>query len=138
MKQDSCCRGIIYSSELIHDTDAVLELFRASGWQEDADFNMISSAFVTGLYCSAWHEDKLIGLARCLSDGAYSAIIDVVVVHPDYRGLDIGFKLVRSLIDSIGVVKYISVSPNGMSVSGFYEKLGFRPVKTGGLLQIVR
>lgn len=80
----------------------------------------------------------MIGLARCLSDGAYSATIDVVVVHPDYRGLGIGFKLVKSLIDSIGEVKYISVSPNDMSVSGFYEKLGFRPVKTGGLLQIVR
>lgn len=45
--------GITYSSELINDTNAVLDLFRASGWQEDADFNMISSAFVTGLYCSA-------------------------------------------------------------------------------------
>lgn len=129
--------GITYSSELIHDIDAVLDLFRISGWQEDADFTMLSSAFVTGLYCSAWHGDKLVGLARCLSDGFYSATIDVVLVHPDYRGVSIGYNLVESLLDSIGDVKYISVSPNDMSVSGFYEKLGFRPVKTGGLLQIV-
>ena len=64
--------------------------------------------------------------------------IDVVLVHPDYRGLGIGSRLVKSLIDRLCEVKYISVSPNDMTVSEFYEKLGFRPVKTGGLLQIVR
>ena len=54
----------------------------------------------------------LIGFARSMDDGIYSANIDIVVVHSMYQGRDIAKRMILRLLKQLEKVKYISVSPN--------------------------
>ncbi|MBQ7397124.1 MAG: GNAT family N-acetyltransferase [Lentisphaeria bacterium] len=76
----------------------------------------------------AFEGDKLIGIARALSDGVSDAYIQDVTVDKSYRGRGIGGKLVKLLaseladrgIDWIGLVGVPGTEK-------FYSSLGFVP-----------
>ena len=81
-------------------------------------------------------DDKLVGFARSMDDGIYSANIDVVVVHKNYQHQGIAKELVMDLLDQLKNVQYISVSPNESENVGLYLKCGFKLIDDGRLLQI--
>ncbi len=48
---------------------------------------------------SLWDGDTLVGFTRVLSDLVYRATIWDVVVHPSYRGLGLGRKLIERVLE---------------------------------------
>ncbi len=79
--------------------------------------------------CFVFDGGQLIGAGRVLADGIDCAYICDVVMHPDYQGTGIGKGLMKKLMDlSQGHKKIILYSNPGKE--GFYEKLGFRFMKT--------
>lgn len=73
--------------------------------------------------------DNLVGFGRAISDGEYQAAIYDVAVLPSYQGRGIGKTIVRSIVGNIPNCSFILYAAPGKEK--FYEKEGFRKMKTG-------
>lgn len=77
----------------------------------------------------ALDDKELIGVARALSDGIKQAAIYDVALLPDYQGLGVGRLLLDGIMSKLPGCNFILYSNPGKE--GFYEKVGFRCLKTG-------
>jgi ribosomal protein S18 acetylase RimI-like enzyme len=79
--------------------------------------------------CFVLDDDVLVGAGRALADGADAAYICDVVVHPGRQGGGLGRAIIDKLVElSSGHKKIILYANPGKE--GFYEKLGFRRMRT--------
>ena len=76
-----------------------------------------------------FHDDRMVGFGRALSDGAYQAAIYDFVVIPDYQGKGIGQTILKRLCRKIAHCNVILYANPGRE--GFYAKAGFCMLKTG-------
>ncbi|WP_320054372.1 GNAT family N-acetyltransferase [uncultured Acetobacteroides sp.] len=77
----------------------------------------------------AFDGELLVGFGRAISDGEYQAAIYDVAVHPDYQGNRIGKMILHDIVQSIPSCSFILYASPGKEK--FYEKEGFRRMKTG-------
>lgn len=78
----------------------------------------------------AFEKDKLIGVARAISDGLEQAYLQKVAIDPDYQGYGVGLKIVTSLSDRAvndGLTLFLHTHPGAV---GFYNRKGFLRNKT--------
>ena len=73
--------------------------------------------------------DRLIGFGRAISDGAYQAAVCDCAVHPDFQGKGLGRTIVDAILAQVSHCNVILYASPGKE--GFYEKHGFRKMKTG-------
>ncbi|WP_136806061.1 GNAT family N-acetyltransferase [Desulfosediminicola flagellatus] len=71
----------------------------------------------------------LIGFGRAISDGAYQAAVYDCAVVKEYQGRGIGRIIVEKILEKIADCNVILYAAPGKE--GFYEKQGFRKMKTG-------
>ena len=76
-----------------------------------------------------YHADRLIGFGRAISDGEYQAAVYDCAVQPEFQGKGIGAKIMDSILQWISHCNVILYASPGKE--GFYQKLGFRKMKTG-------
>jgi predicted N-acetyltransferase YhbS len=76
-----------------------------------------------------FHQGKMVGFGRAISDGVYQAALYDVVVIPEYQGKHIGRIVVRLLLKKVACCNTILYATPGKE--GFYARLGFRKMKTG-------
>lgn len=113
------------------------QLLESVGWASHLTADELCKAFEAAQHLVAFYDfDKLIAIARSMDDNIWSANIDCVVVHPDYRNHGIGSAVVRELLKDISHIKCISVAVNEKIHSKLYINLGFNPINDGLLLQI--
>ena len=79
--------------------------------------------------CFVFDGQQLVGAARVLSDGEYSAVLYNVAVLPEYQGQGVGAHLITTLLEEVRVGSTMLFAVPGKE--GFYEKLGFVKLKTG-------
>ncbi len=112
------------------------ELLLRSGWPRRSVPSIIISwerSLWVGL---AFHEGEhversspklqLVGMARLVGDGIYTAVLFDVVVHPFHRRMGIGSRLVDEAVAygrTLGVAEVECCAAPG--ASGFYEALGW-------------
>ncbi|WP_412062789.1 GNAT family N-acetyltransferase [Rubrivirga sp. IMCC45206] len=80
----------------------------------------------SSLVLTLWDKDRLVGLARVLTDGVSTAYLCDLAVEPDLQGAGVG----KRLIDEIGTRlpgAEIVLRDSNLS-TGFYERLGFSAV----------
>lgn len=77
----------------------------------------------------AWHEEQMIGCGRALTDFAYQAALYDIAILPEYQGQGVGRMLIESLLAQMPGCNVILYASPGKEP--FYEKLGFRHMKTG-------
>jgi ribosomal protein S18 acetylase RimI-like enzyme len=81
------------------DLDQVIELYRAStlGARRPIDdrARMLQMLQLANLVITAWDGDKLVGIARSLSDFAFCTYMSDLAVHLDYQRSGIGKELIR-------------------------------------------
>ena len=77
----------------------------------------------------AFHEERMIGFGRAISDGTYQAAIYDIAVRPEYQGRGIGRIIMESILERIPACNVILYSFPGRE--GFYEGFGFRKMRTG-------
>lgn len=119
--------------KLVHTVPvAQLEaIYQDAGWWHKDDNN--SNEFLYGicqnsaLFAGAFIEDRLIGMARVLSDLCSDAYIQDVAVLSNYQKLGIGTKIVAFLVQELKKkgVDWIGLIGEPGTAS-FYENLGFR------------
>lgn len=76
-----------------------------------------------------FHEEKLIGFGRAISDGLRQSAIYDVAILPEYQGLGIGKLIIENIVNNTPTCNFILYASPGKE--GFYENLGFKKLKTG-------
>lgn len=117
---------ISYSFDKIPAAEAVIELYDLAGLPRPTkDPERIRKMFdSSNLVVTAWHENKLIGVCRNITDWVWSCYLADLAVHPDYKKSGIGKKLVELTREKLGeqcMILLLSV-PTAME---YYPKIGF-------------
>jgi N-acetylglutamate synthase-like GNAT family acetyltransferase len=117
----------------------VAAVFNASGIRRPTtDLARIERMFANAnLVISAWHENKLIGVCRALTDFSYCCYLSDLAVDKAYQKHGIGSELIARVQQTIGdeVALILLSSPEAM---GYYPKLGFEKVENGFIIKRVR
>ncbi|OKH26031.1 GNAT family N-acetyltransferase [Hydrococcus rivularis NIES-593] len=79
---------------------------------------------------TVWDANRIIGFARATSDGIYRATVWDVVIHPDYRGLGLGRKLVETVLSHPLLNRVEKVYLMTTHQQSFYERIGFQENRT--------
>ena len=114
-------------------------LFETTGWNREYGLSadQLHGALSASWYMiAAYHEDRLIGFGRVISDGLLHAFIVDLIVLPEYQGQGIGGHILSQLTrrcKASGIPDIQLFCAKGKA--GFYEKHGFvrRPVDAPGM-----
>jgi N-acetylglutamate synthase-like GNAT family acetyltransferase len=111
------------------------ELFIESGIRRPADDlnrlkNMLDNSNLT---ISAWDSDKLVGIARALTDYSYCCYLSDLAVDKEYQHQGIGHELVTEIINQIGEESMLLLlsAPEAMD---YYPKIGFEKIDNAFLI----
>lgn len=110
------------------DLKQLLELFKlAAFWAQNRTLEDLAIAVANSdPVISVWDNDRLIGFSRATSDCVYRATIWDVVIHPEYRGLGLGRKMIETLVAHPRVNRVERVYLLTTYQQGFYTRLGFQ------------
>lgn len=109
--------------------DQAAQLFELVEWspRRPAELQLAFSRSVAQAF--AFHESRLVGVARAVGDGVYYASLVDVLVHPDFQRRGVGSKLVEHIQARLTypLLFTLTASPD---VQAFYERLGWRRQST--------
>lgn len=116
------------STSLAISDAEILSLYNSVGWTSYTNnpellFQAIrSSSFVV----SAWSEDdKLIGLARTISDDATICYLQDILVHPDLQGTGVGRALFQQVKERYNHVRQtVLITDDEPQQRAFYQSMG--------------
>ncbi len=111
------------------DPDQVRRLYLSASWGHDRDESGITKVLSAGPAVGAWHEDRLIGFTRALTDGRYRAYVEDVIIDPEYRGRRIGERMVAKLLEALEDIQIVSLFCEPERVA-FYGRNGFGASQT--------
>jgi ribosomal protein S18 acetylase RimI-like enzyme len=102
-------------------------LIRSVGWDPRLDHpdRLERSEAATTVVVSAWDGDRLVGHARSLTDGAMTAYVSMVLVHPRWQALGLGRRIMEALLEGNDGLRIALSAAPGMGE--WYERLGFEP-----------
>jgi len=106
------------------------KLFATTGWNDEYHLSVeeLNAAISHSWYAlSVFHDDRLMGFGRVVSDGVLHAMIYDLIVDPEYRGQGIGAEILERLVEACradGIRDIQLFSARGRR--DFYEKRGFR------------
>ncbi len=127
------CRQIQFSdSKSKIDFQQLLSLFQLGAfWAKERTKKDLEVAIANSEPAiSVWDRECLIGFARATSDGVYRATIWDVVIHPEYRGIGLGGKLVETVLSHPCVSRVERVYLMTTHQQKFYEHIGFEENRT--------
>jgi ribosomal protein S18 acetylase RimI-like enzyme len=79
---------------------------------------------------SLWDEEKLVALARCISDDATIMYLQDVLVRPEYQRRGYASKLVNDCLSRYGHVRQtVLLTDDSNSQQAFYKSLGLQNTK---------
>lgn len=84
------------------------------------------------LVLSAWGGERLVGLARVLTDGVQVSYLCDLAVEPDVQGSGIGRLLIDTVLERCAGTELVLRDSN--LSTGFYEHLGFTHVDNAWVL----
>ncbi|HLG22979.1 MAG TPA: GNAT family N-acetyltransferase [Candidatus Manganitrophaceae bacterium] len=116
------------------DVTQVLELYRNTDWAKDRTAEEARRVLSqSSLVLSLWDGERLVALARVLTDFIFRAAIYDVMVRPDAQRKGIGRLLIGRLLShpSLNEVPVFHLLTKDKRL--FYEKLGFLSTDKRGL-----
>jgi ribosomal protein S18 acetylase RimI-like enzyme len=117
--------NITYQTSLTPATEAIIEVYNSSGINRPThDADRIARMYAgSNLIVSAWDGDKLVGLARSVTDFCYCCYLSDLAVRNEYQHLGIGKELVRLTKETIGdeSMLLLLAAPSAME---YYPKIG--------------
>ena len=126
-RTDGTAERLVVTLERRPTVEDLTRLLLAVGWDPRVahpDRLEVSTSGSTEVV-TVWDGDQLVGHARSLSDGAMSAYISMVIVHPRYQALGVGRRLMERLLDRHDGVRFALSAAMGMG--DWYARLGFEP-----------
>ncbi len=117
---------IEYKENVIPSVEQIVALYDLAGLPRPTqDLLRIKKIYDhANLIISAWHDQKLVGIARSITDFAWSCYLADLAVLPDYQKQGIGNRLIQITKSKVGeetMILLLSV-PTAME---YYPKVGF-------------
>lgn len=91
-------------------------------WPGSFSFSLTEQALTKTVNITAWHDQKLVGCVRILTDGYFFGTIPEILVRPSYQGKGIGTKLMELAWAEAPTSLFFGSQPGKES---FYERLGY-------------
>ncbi|MDD2686747.1 MAG: GNAT family N-acetyltransferase [Gallionella sp.] len=117
----------------------IAAVFDASGIRRPTDdLERITRMFANAnLNFSAWHEGKLVGVCRALSDFSYCCYLSDLAVDKAFQTQGIGSELIARVRAAIGeeVALILLSAPEAMA---YYPKVGFERIENGYIIKRIR
>jgi len=112
-------------------SDQLLELYNEVGWvmyTNEQRRGQLQKAIRNSTYVvSAWDGDKLVGLARGLSDDVSIFYLQDILVRPEYQRQGIGKRLMGECLERFRHVRAKVLLTDGEErQQRFYEMMGYR------------
>ena len=128
---------ITYKTNAKLEAHELSDLFKASGIKRPVeDLNRVKNMIDnSNLLVTAWDGEKLVGVARALSDFSYCCYLSDLAVDKEYQNQGIGHELVNEIQKLIGDESNLVLlsAPEAME---YYPKIGFE--KAGNAYIIYR
>ena len=116
---------VAISTETRPEAKELAHLFQQTTWASDRSIEGIEALIENlDVFVTVRSDGKLIGFGRALSDGAFRALVDDVVVDEPYRGKGIGGMIMNSLKEELESVEMVFLNTRD-HLRGFYESFGF-------------
>lgn len=117
---------IVYKTDIIPAAEQVIELYEDAGLKRPThDKERISKMYEnSNLVVTAWQYDQLVGVARCITDWAWSCYLADLAVRKELKGAGIGKRLLEVTKETLGkesMILLLSV-PTAFE---YYPKVGF-------------
>lgn len=117
----------------------VAAVFDASGIRRPInDLARIERMFSNAnLIFSAWHDGKLVGVCRALTDFSYCCYLSDLAVDKSFQKHGIGRELIARVRSAIGeeVALVLLSAPEAMA---YYPKVGFEKIENGFIIKRTR
>ncbi|MEO8511968.1 MAG: GNAT family N-acetyltransferase [Ignavibacteria bacterium] len=117
---------ITYKTNAKLEAHELSDLFKASGIKRPVeDLNRVKKMIDnSNLTVTAWDGEKLVGVARALSDFSYCCYLSDLAVDKEYQNQGIGHELVDEIQKLIGEESNLVLlsAPEAMD---YYPKIGF-------------
>lgn len=126
---------ITYKVGVIPQAEQVAQLYDKSEMPRPTkDKERIQKMFDnSNLVVTAWDNDKLVGVSRCITDWVWCCYLSDLAVDPGYKKSGIGKRLVELTKETLGeqsMILLLSV-PTAMK---YYPKIGFAKEDRGFLI----
>ncbi|MEO8620187.1 MAG: GNAT family N-acetyltransferase [bacterium] len=112
--------GLTFGSSGVMVADYLSLLHLVS--REDHDVARATPAFAVTTNIGVWHDDRLIGVARVLTDGYFYAALADIVVDPEYQRRGVGRQLLNKAYDATPRGTLYVNARN--SSTAFFERVG--------------
>ena len=118
--------ALIYRLDALPEPEQVIELYKLAGLPRPTDDpDRIRRMYEnSNLIVSAWDQDRLVGVARSITDWAWSCYLADLAVLPEYQKSGVGKALIELTKKQIGeesMLLLLSV-PTALE---YYPKVGF-------------
>ena len=127
---------IKYKSGIVPPLEAIIDLYDSADLERPlADKDRIGKMYAnSNLIISAWHEEKLVGISRCLTDFSYCCYISDLAVRKEYKCAGVGKKLIQLTKEVVGDDSNLLLlsAPAAME---YYPKVGFEKVENGFIIK---
>jgi N-acetylglutamate synthase-like GNAT family acetyltransferase len=126
---------ITYKFDITPTAQQIIELYKNAGLPRPVDDpERIEKMYRhSNLVVTAWYNNKLVGIARCITDWAWSSYLADLAVDPTLKKSGIGKKLIQLTQQKLGdeaMILLLSV-PDAMA---YYPKVGFATVQNGFII----
>lgn len=117
---------IIYKTDIVPTAQQVIALYDKAGLPRPTnDAERIKKMYDnSNLIVTAWDNENLIGVSRCITDWVWSCYLADLAVDPDYQKSGMGKQLIDLTKEKLGeqsMILLLSV-PTAME---YYPKVGF-------------
>ncbi|MGH2645030.1 MAG: GNAT family N-acetyltransferase [Chitinophagaceae bacterium] len=127
---------LIYKTGITPETDTIIEVYDSSGLNRPTkDKNRITEMYAhSNLVISAWDGEKLVGIARSLTDFCYCCYLSDLAVRKEYQKQGIGKELIRLTKEKIGeqTMLLLLSAPTAME---YYSKVGFQKMDNAFMIK---
>ncbi|OGF53840.1 MAG: GNAT family N-acetyltransferase [Candidatus Fraserbacteria bacterium RBG_16_55_9] len=128
--------NITYRANAPLQAEEVAHLFRRSGIRRPVDDlkriqKMVENA---NLILTAWDGNKLVGIARAVTDFSYCCYLSDLAVDRAYQRKGIGQELIRQMRERLGdeVMLLLLAAPEAME---YYPHIGFEKAENAWLIR---
>jgi ribosomal protein S18 acetylase RimI-like enzyme len=120
-----------YRTDVRPPLEAILALYRAAPLNRPIDDpDRIARMYAgSNIVHTAWEGERLVGILRGWTDGAFDGYVSDLAVHPDYQKQGIGRELLRQVVSGNREVQFILRASK--IARDYYRHVGWEAIENG-------
>lgn len=122
---------IVFQDHLPSDSNQVLALYEGVGWSAyTKEPERLLKGLAQSQVITAYVEEQLVGLIRCITDGQTILYIQDLLVAPEFQRKKIGQRLLKKMLTNHPSIRQkVLITDNTEKTRRFYEACGFSSVE---------